>query len=101
MRGEPWDAKHSLGPSTIIPSLLTRSLSSRSVNNFLMTGPKVREISLISVPDPTKLREGKGGSSFPLLSNQLWPGLPSAPCTQQQGRGESPESSTGCSSPQQ
>lgn len=58
-RGEPWDAWHSPDPSTITPSLLTLSLSSRSVNNFLMTGPKVREIPLISVPDSTKPREGR------------------------------------------
>lgn len=59
MRGEPWDAWHSPGPSAGTPSLLTLSLSSRSVNNFLMTGPKVREIPLISVPDSTKPGEGR------------------------------------------
>lgn len=58
LREESWDARHSPGPSAITPSLLTLSLSSRSVNNFLMTGPKVREIPLISVPDSTKPREG-------------------------------------------
>ncbi|KAF2979644.1 hypothetical protein EK904_002999 [Melospiza melodia maxima] len=48
-RGEPWDAWHSPGPSTITPSLLTLSLSSRSVNNFLMTGPKAYLIYSSSV----------------------------------------------------
>ncbi|NWQ73919.1 WNT8B protein, partial [Columbina picui] len=42
-------AWHSLDPSAITPSLLTLSLSSRSVNNFLMTGPKAYLIYSSSV----------------------------------------------------
>ncbi|KAI6066287.1 Protein Wnt-8b [Aix galericulata] len=49
LRGEPWDARHSPGPSAVTPSLLTLSLSSRSVNNFLMTGPKAYLIYSSSV----------------------------------------------------
>uniref|UniRef100_A0A8C3KT33 Protein Wnt n=3 Tax=Neoaves TaxID=3078114 RepID=A0A8C3KT33_9CHAR len=48
-RGEPRDAWHSPGPSAVTPSLLTLSLSSRSVNNFLMTGPKAYLIYSSSV----------------------------------------------------
>lgn len=81
--GEPWDAWHSPGPSAITPSLLTLSLSSRSVNNFLMTGPKVREIPLISVPDSTKPREGRRERVREglLLSTPLHPALARAPLT--------------------
>lgn len=88
LRGEPWDARHSPGPSAVTPSLLTLSLSSRSVNNFLMTGPKVREIPLISVPDSTKPRGGGGG--WLLLPTPLHPASAKAPLTpglQQQGMG--------------
>ncbi|KAI1236378.1 hypothetical protein IHE44_0001667 [Lamprotornis superbus] len=49
VRGEPRDAWHSPSPSAITPSLLTLSLSSRSVNNFLMTGPKAYLIYSSSV----------------------------------------------------
>lgn len=88
LRGEPWDARHSPGPSAVTPSLLTLSLSSRSVNNFLMTGPKVREIPLISVPDSIKPRGGGGG--WLLLPTPLHLASARAPLTpglQQQGMG--------------